>query len=104
MFSRSFDSPGEGIKEDPLAVRIRLKRFGSLNRPQWRVVVSDVKMPRDGRFIEEIGHYNPLLAKENIHIKKERLDYWVKQGAQVSASLKSLLKRAEKQAKKAQAK
>jgi len=72
-----------------------------LNRPQWRIVVSDAKMPRDGRFIEEIGHYDALPANEKIQVKKERLDYWLKQGAQLSASLKSLLKRAARKAKKA---
>jgi small subunit ribosomal protein S16 len=82
-------------------VRIRLKRLGSLNQPRWRVVVSDAKMPRDGRFIEEIGFYDPLPAKEKIQIKKERLDYWVKQGAKLTVSVKNLLKRAEKKAKKA---
>lgn len=84
-----------------MAVRIRLKRLGSLNRPQWRIVVSDAKMPRDGRFIEEIGYYDPLPVNEKIQVKKERLDYWLKQGAQLSASLKSLLKRAARKAKKA---
>ena len=87
-----------------MAVRIRLKRFGSLNRPQWRIVVSDARMPRDGRFIEEVGSYDPLPANEKIQVKKERLDYWLKQGAQLSASVKSLLKRTEKKAKKAAAK
>lgn len=82
-----------------MAVKIRLKRFGTKNRPEWRIVVSDIKMPRDGRFIEEIGYYNPLPAKEKISVKKERLDYWIKQGAQVSAALRSLLKRHEKATK-----
>ena len=81
-----------------MAVRIRLKRFGTKNRPQWRIVVSDVKMPRDGRFIEEIGHYDPLPMNETLKVKHERLDYWLKQGAQVSPSLKSLLKRSAKKA------
>lgn len=81
-----------------MAVRIRLKRFGTKNRLQWRIVVSDIKMPRDGRFIEEIGYYDPLPAKEKISVKRDRLDYWLKQGAQVSTALKSLLKR-EKKAK-----
>ena len=84
-----------------MAVKIRLKRFGAKNRPQWRVVVSDSKMPRDGRFIEEIGYYNPLPRQDKLSIKQERLEYWCKQGAQVSPSLQSLLKRAGKK-KKAQ--
>ena len=79
-----------------MAVRIRLKRFGTNNRPAWRIVVSDVKMPRDGRFIEEIGYYDPLPAREKISVKRDRLDYWIKQGAQVSTALASLLKRHQK--------
>lgn len=86
-----------------MAVKIRLKRFGTKNRLQWRIVVSDIKMPRDGRFIEEIGYYHPLPAAEKIEVKKERLDYWLKQGAQLSSSLKSLLKRADKRNKKVSA-
>ncbi len=84
-----------------MAVKIRLKRFGTKNRDQWRIVVSDVKMPRDGRFIEEIGHYDPLPANEVITVKKDRLDYWVSKGAQVTPTVKSLIKRVEKKAKKA---
>ena len=79
-----------------MAVRIRMKRFGAKNRQQWRIVVSDAKMPRDGRFIEEIGYYDPLPKEEKLEVKKERLDYWVKNGAQVSVAVKSLLKRSEK--------
>lgn len=79
-----------------MAVRIRLKRVGTKNCLQWRIVVSDVKMPRDGRFIEEIGYYNPLPADEKIQVNKERLDYWLKQGARLSDALRSLLKRAKK--------
>jgi small subunit ribosomal protein S16 len=77
-----------------------MKRFGSKNRPQWRIVVSDAKMPRDGRFIEEIGYYDALPKEDIFVVKQERLDYWVKQGAQVSVALKSLMKRAKKKAKK----
>ena len=84
-----------------MAVKIRLKRFGTLNRLQWRIVVADAKMPRDGRFIEEIGSYDPLPKEEKLEVKKERLDYWVKQGAQVSQTLKALFKRAAKKSKKA---
>ncbi len=84
-----------------MSVKIRLKRFGTKNRGQWRIVVSDAKMPRDGRFIEEIGSYDPLPAKEKIEVKQERLEYWLKQGAQPSTALKSLLKKAKREAKKA---
>ena len=82
-----------------MSVKIRLKRLGTKNRLQWRIVVSDAKMPRDGRFIEEIGYYDPLPAQEIVEVKKERLDYWVKQGAQMSTAIRSLLKRAAKKKK-----
>lgn len=83
-----------------MSVKIRMKRFGSKNRPQWRIVVSDAKMPRDGRFIEEIGFYDPLPKEDSLRVKQERLEYWVKQGAQMSVALKSLLRREKKKAKK----
>ena len=82
-------------------VRIRLKRFGAKNEPHWRIVVTDSKSPRDGRFIEEIGVYSALHADENIQFKAERLAYWVKNGAQMSETVRSLIKRAEKKAKAA---
>ena len=83
-----------------MAVKIRMKRFGSKNRPQWRIVVSDAKSPRDGRFIEEIGYYDALPKEDIFVVKQDRLDYWVKQGAQMSVALKSLVRRAKKKAKK----
>ena len=82
-----------------MAVKIRMKRFGSKNRPQWRIVVSDAKSPRDGRFIEEIGYYDALPKEDIFVVKQDRLDYWVKQGAQMSVALKSLVRR-EKRKKK----
>ncbi|HOW87105.1 MAG TPA: 30S ribosomal protein S16 [Candidatus Omnitrophota bacterium] len=83
-----------------MAVKIRMKRFGSKNRPQWRIVVSDAKMPRDGRFIEEIGHYDALPKEDIFVVKQDRLDYWVKKGAQMSVALRSLVRRQKKKAKK----
>ena len=83
-----------------VAVKIRMKRFGSKNRPQWRIVVSDAKMPRDGRFIEEIGYYDALPKEDILIVKQDRLDYWVKQGAQMSVALKSLVRREKKQTTK----
>ena len=83
-----------------MAVKIRMKRFGSKNRPQWRIVVSDAKMPRDGRFIEEIGYYDALPKEDIFVVKQERLDYWVKQGAQMSVALKSLVRRQKRKTKK----
>ena len=83
-----------------MSVRIRLKKFGTKNRIQWRVVVADSRSPRDGRFIEEIGYYDPLPIDEKFEIKKDRLDYWLKNGAQLSNTLRTLLKRSEKKAGK----
>ena len=83
-----------------MSVKIRMKRFGTKNSPKWRIVVSDAKMPRDGRFIEEIGHYNALPKDDILVVKQDRLDHWVKQGAQMSVALKSLLRRQKKQTAK----
>lgn len=82
-----------------MSVKVRMKRFGSKGRPQWRIVVSDAKMPRDGRFIEEIGFYNALPKEDAFVIQQERLDYWIKNGAQVSTAVKSLLRRQKKKAR-----
>jgi small subunit ribosomal protein S16 len=71
---------------------------------QWRVVVADAKSPRDGRFIEEIGSYDPIPVDEKIRIKEERFEYWVKRGAQVSVTVKNLLKRMKMKTKKLAAK
>jgi small subunit ribosomal protein S16 len=76
-------------------VKIRLKRVGTKNRAQWRIVVADSKMPRDGRFIESIGFYDPLPIKEKIEVNRARLEYWLGRGAQPSQTLKSLFKRIE---------
>mgnify|MGYP001606580713 CR=1 FL=1 len=83
-----------------MSVKIRMKRFGTKDRASWRIVVSEAKMPRDGRFIEEIGFYDPLPKQEKLVVKQDRLDYWVKNGAQMSEAIKSLLKRQKKKAKK----
>ena len=82
-------------------VRIRLKRFGSKNEPHWRVVVADIMSPRDGRFIEEIGHYRSIGKNDAFDVKQDRLDYWVKNGAQMTETVKSLVKRAAKKARTA---
>ncbi len=82
-------------------VRIRLKRFGSKNEPHWRIVVADIMSPRDGRFIEEIGYYKALGKNDVVEVKKDRLDYWVKNGAQMTETVKSLVKRSERRARQA---
>ncbi|MBO4545057.1 MAG: 30S ribosomal protein S16 [Verrucomicrobia bacterium] len=72
-------------------VRIRLKRAGAKNQPAYRVVVTDSRSPRDGRFIEELGYYEPLKAGNNAKINVERADYWLKCGAKPSFTVASLI-------------
>ncbi|MDD4202723.1 MAG: 30S ribosomal protein S16 [Candidatus Omnitrophica bacterium] len=76
-----------------MAVVLRLKRFGSKKRPFWRIVATDKRSPRDGRFIEEIGYYDPKTEPSDVNIKKERALYWLKNGAIPSPTVKSLLKK-----------
>ena len=85
------------IKEVTLSVRIRLKRVGTKNRAQWRVVVADHRSPRDGRFIEEVGHYNPLRDPAEITLKLERIENWISKGARPTDTVKSLVKKAKLQ-------
>jgi small subunit ribosomal protein S16 len=77
-----------------MAVKIRLKRVGKKKAPSYRVVVADVRSPRDGRIIESIGWYNPLVEPSAIHIDEEKALGWLKNGAQPTDSVASLLKRA----------
>ncbi|UOM35920.1 30S ribosomal protein S16 [Acuticoccus sp. I52.16.1] len=68
-----------------MPTKIRLARGGSKKRPYYRIVVADVRAPRDGRFIEKVGSYNPMLAKDNperVTLVQERIEHWLKQGAQ----------------------
>ena len=76
-----------------MAVHIRLRRTGTTRRPAYRVVVADSRAPRDGRFIEVIGHYNPLTEPPTIHIEKDKAAAWLKKGAQPSNTVKHLLAR-----------
>jgi small subunit ribosomal protein S16 len=76
-----------------MAVHIRLKRTGAKNAASFRVVASDSRSPRDGRFIEILGWYDPKMTGENFKIKLDRIDHWVKRGAAVSDTVKSLMKR-----------
>ncbi|MBO7208578.1 MAG: 30S ribosomal protein S16 [Clostridia bacterium] len=75
-----------------MAVKIRLKRMGAKKSPFYRVVVADSRYPRDGRFIEEIGTYNPLTDPSTINIDKEKAEKWIKNGAQPTETVKKLLK------------
>jgi len=77
-----------------MAVRIRLKRMGAKKRPFYRVVVADSRSPRDGRFIEEIGYYDPLRQPAEIKIDEEKALQWLQRGAQPSDTARSLLSKA----------
>lgn len=73
-------------------VKIRLKRMGAKKAPFYRIVVADSRYPRDGRFIEEIGTYNPLTDPATINIDVEKAQKWIKNGAQPTDIVKKLLK------------
>ena len=79
-----------------MAVHIRLRRTGTTKRPAYRVVVADSRAPRDGRFIEIIGHYNPLTEPHTIDIDRGKAEAWLKKGAQPSNTVKHLLAHAGK--------
>jgi small subunit ribosomal protein S16 len=75
-----------------MAVRVRLTRVGSNKNPIWRVVVADQRSPRDGRFIEAIGHYNPQTEPSTIVLDRDRLEHWLARGAQPTGTVKQLMK------------
>ena len=76
-----------------MAVSIRLRREGSTKRPAYRVVVTDSRSPRDGRFIEVIGHYNPLTQPPTVKIDRAKVQAWIDKGAQPSNTVKRLMAR-----------
>ncbi len=76
-----------------MAVKIRLRRMGAKKAPYYRIVVADSRYPRDGRFIEEIGTYNPMSDTDSFKIDAEKAQMWIKNGAQPTDSVKALLKR-----------
>ena len=76
-------------------VKIRLRRMGAKKNPFYRIVVADSRSPRDGRFIEELGTYNPLTDPAEIKVNAERAKYWVSNGAQPTETVRALLKKAE---------
>ncbi|AHD05991.1 30S ribosomal protein S16 [Paenibacillus larvae] len=77
-----------------MAVRIRLKRMGAHKAPFYRVVVSDSRSPRDGRFIEEIGFYNPVAQPAEVKIDEEKALKWLQNGAQASDTVRNLFSKA----------
>lgn len=76
-----------------MAVKMRLTRIGKKKTPFYRVVIADARAPRDGRFVEEIGYYNPLTEPAEIKIDAEKAKQWIKNGAQPTDTVKALLKK-----------
>ena len=76
-----------------MAVKIRLKRMGAKKSPFYRVVVADSRAPRDGKFIEEIGYYNPITEPAEVKIDAEKAKKWLSTGAQPTDTVKALLKK-----------
>ena len=74
-----------------MAVTIRLRRMGTTKRPAYRVVVADSRSPRDGRFLEVLGHYSPLTEPPTVAIDREKVEAWIKKGAQPSNTVRKLI-------------
>ncbi len=81
-----------------MAVSIRLRREGAKNRPYYKVVVADSRSPRDGKFIEIIGTYDPKKPDHNSTLKVDRAEYWIARGAQASDTVRSLIKKNKRMA------
>jgi small subunit ribosomal protein S16 len=81
-----------------LSVRIRLKRAGSTHKPFYKIIVADSRGPRDGRAIEELGHYDPLKKPEVVKIDEERYKHWLSVGASASEPVETLVKRMQRRA------
>ncbi|BFL41445.1 30S ribosomal protein S16 [Agathobaculum sp. NSJ-28] len=75
-------------------VKIRLRRLGAKKAPFYRIVVADSRYPRDGRFIEEIGTYNPLTDPATVNVDADRAQEWIKKGAQPTDTVRGILKKA----------
>ena len=78
-----------------MAVKIRFRRMGAKKTPFYRIVVADSRFPRDGRFIEELGYYNPLKDPIELKVNDEKVKNWIKNGAQPTDTVKSLFKKFE---------
>jgi len=76
-----------------MSVKIRLARHGAKKRPYYRIVVADSECPRDGKYLEAVGSYNPLLDPVEVNLKTDRVKYWIDQGALPSDTVKSILKK-----------
>ena len=78
-----------------MAVKIRLRRIGAKKTPFYRVIVADSRSPRDGRFIEELGYYNPLTTPADVKIDADKAKQWIANGAQPTETVRTLLKKSE---------
>ncbi len=76
-----------------MAVKIRLARHGAKKKPFYRIVVADGESPRDGRYLEKVGTYDPLLDPAKVTLESERIRYWIDQGAKPSDTVRSILKK-----------
>ena len=76
-------------------VKIRLRRMGAKKAPYYRIVVADSRSPRDGRFIEELGIYDPMVDSDKLKVNMERVQYWIGNGAQPTDTVRGLLKKVE---------
>ena len=76
-----------------MPVKIRLARHGAKKRPFYRIVVADGESPRDGKYLENVGTYNPFIDPAEVSLKQERIKYWIDQGAIPTTTVKSLLKK-----------
>ena len=76
-----------------MAVRIRLARYGAKKRPFYRIVIADLESPRDGKFLENVGTYDPRSDPAKVTLKSERIKYWIENGATPTDTVRSLLKR-----------
>jgi len=77
-----------------MSVKIRLSRHGAKKKPYYRIVVSDSRSPRDGKFIEQVGSYDPKAASGGVKINKEKVEKWLKQGARPTQTVSELIKKA----------
>jgi small subunit ribosomal protein S16 len=76
-----------------MSVKIRLARHGANKKPFYRIVIADSESPRDGKFLENVGTYNPLVDPVQVSLKQDRIKYWIDQGAILTDTVKSLLKK-----------
>ena len=77
-------------------VRLRLTRLGAKGKPFYRIIAADSRSPRDGRFIEQLGHFNPMTEPNELKVDLERVDYWLSVGAQASDTVSNLISKARK--------